>query len=465
MCACLYFSCRICVCVCVHTVRQTARGCAGERERRVPYSLRRMGKTFLTKNQKRRLKKKKGKSNGSQKVVAKAVAKAAAPQPVAETAPAFVAEELGSSELAKTYETILNNKMFRFDPTYHSNETIEPEGEAAPSAKGEGEEAAQRERKKRKVATRAKQKSGKKRMTLAELKYSVVRPEFIEPEDVASPAPYLLAALKMHRNMVMVPRHWRDKRAYLQGKRGTEESTYDLPENIAATGIQQVRQAVADAEEKQSLKQGQRERIRPKMGQMDIDYKILHDAFFRYKVEPSVSGYGELYYEGKELEKKQTFSGIPGVLSLRLREALGMPEGDSTVPAPWLFNMQRFGPPPAYPNLQVPGVNAPIPAGAQYGFHLGGWGQPPVDDRGRPLYGGDIFGKAAAGDGGGENNPGAREESVAARMAKHFEGIDKLRRWGVMETLEYEDDEEEEEVEDGGDGGEGEGEGDEADED
>lgn len=40
----------------------------------------------------------------------------------------------------------------------------------------------------------------------------------------------------------------------------------------------------------------------------------------------------------------------PGVLSDALREALGM--GENT-PPPWLINMQRYGPPPSYPDLKV----------------------------------------------------------------------------------------------------------------
>lgn len=31
-----------------------------------------------------------------------------------------------------------------------------------------------------------------------------------------------------------------------------------------------------------SLKQRMRERIQPKMGKIDIDYNILHDAFFKH---------------------------------------------------------------------------------------------------------------------------------------------------------------------------------------
>ena len=54
-----------------------------------------------------------------------------------------------------------------------------------------------------------------------------------------------------------------------------------------------------------------------------------------------------------------------------------MPEG---APPPWLINMQRYGPPPSYPKLKIPGLNAPIPPGASYGYHPGGWGKPPVDE-------------------------------------------------------------------------------------
>lgn len=124
----------------------------------------------------------------------------------------------------------------------------------------------------------------------------------------------------------------------------------------------------------------------------------------------------------------------PGQLSQELKEALGMPDG---APPPWLINMQvstivycvvltislpiycsqtyillcclcgnsakilqninchnwifdlvlvkktmlqRYGPPPSYPHLKIPGLNAPIPEGASFGYHAGGWGKPPVDE-------------------------------------------------------------------------------------
>ena len=50
----------------------------------------------------------------------------------------------------------------------------------------------------------------------------------------------------------------------------------------------------------------------------------------------------------------------PGDLSPELVEALSIPP---LAPPPWLISMQRFGPPPSYPTLRIPGLNAPIPEG------------------------------------------------------------------------------------------------------
>jgi hypothetical protein len=36
--------------------------------------------------------------------------------------------------------------------------------------------------------------------------------------------------------------------------------------------------------------------------------------------------------------------------------------------------------------LRIPGFNAALPPGASYGYHPGGWGKPPMDDQGRPLF-------------------------------------------------------------------------------
>lgn len=45
-----------------------------------------------------------------------------------------------------------------------------------------------------------------------------------------------------------VPRHWSQKRAYLQGKRGIEKPPFKLPEYIEATGITEMRDAYREKE-------------------------------------------------------------------------------------------------------------------------------------------------------------------------------------------------------------------------
>ena len=68
------------------------------------------------------------------------------------------------------------------------------------------------------------------RLTVAELKQLVRRPDVVEVEDVTSADPRLLVYLKSYRNTVPVPRHWCSKRHYLQGRRGTEKTPFKLVE-------------------------------------------------------------------------------------------------------------------------------------------------------------------------------------------------------------------------------------------
>ncbi|CAL1705349.1 unnamed protein product [Somion occarium] len=225
------------------------------------------------------------------------------------------------------------------------------------------------------------------RLTVAELKQLVKKPEVVEWTDVTAADPRMLLHLKSYRNTVPIPSHWSAKRDYLQGKRGIEKPPFQLPSYIADTGIATMRDAVKEKEASMSLKQKTRERVQPKMGKVDIDYQKLHDAFFKFMTKPNVTSFGEMYYEGKEFETQLKHK-RPGDLSPELVEALSIPP---LAPPPWLISMQRFGPPPSYPTLRIPGLNAPIPEGAQWGFHPGGWGKPPLDEYNRPLYG-DVFG-------------------------------------------------------------------------
>jgi splicing factor 3B subunit 2 len=226
------------------------------------------------------------------------------------------------------------------------------------------------------------------KLSVAELKALVKKPELVDWTDTSASDPRLLVHIKSYRNVVPVPSHWSLKREYLSSKRGVEKPPFALPKFIQETGIAEMRDAVLEKQDQASLKQKQRERVQPKMGKLDIDYQKLYEAFFRFQTKPELTRFGEVYYEGKEYETNLKHL-RPGELSDELKEALNIPPG---APPPWLINQQRFGPPPSYPSLKIPGLNAPPPPGGAWGFHPGGYGKPPVDEFNRPLYGGDIFG-------------------------------------------------------------------------
>ena len=325
--------------------------------------------------------------------------------------PAF-ADFSGVFERFQSAEELLN-------PVAEDGTEAKAKPAAADAADGEAEEGEEK---------MSRKKSKKlKRLSVAELKQLVARPEVVEQWDVTAADPRLLVMLKSYRNGVPVPKHWCQKRHFLQGKRGVEKPPFKLPEFIEATGIAKIRAAVMEREAGKKLKAKQKERVQPKMGKIDIDYQVLHDAFFKYQTKPVLTGHGDVYFEGKEFEvalrqKK------PGHVSEELRKALGM---DDNEPPPWLINMQRYGPPPSYPSLKIPGLNAPIPEGTAYGYHPGGWGKPPVDEFGRPLYG-DVFGTAAP------------EVDVPLDVAVAQE------LWGEMDPEdEFDESEDEEDEEDG----------------
>ena len=34
--------------------------------------------------------------------------------------------------------------------------------------------------------------------------------------------------------------------------------------------------------------------MKPRMGKLDIDYNVLHDAFFKYQTKPPMNFYGDM---------------------------------------------------------------------------------------------------------------------------------------------------------------------------
>jgi splicing factor 3B subunit 2 len=243
----------------------------------------------------------------------------------------------------------------------------------------------------------------------------------------------MLVIIKSNRNIVPVPGHWSLKREYLSGKRGIEKPQYTLPAYIAETGITEQRQAAIEKQENATLKQKQRARVQPKLGKYDIDYQTYYDAFFYRQTRPALTGYGEVYYEGKESETNLRHL-KPGDISDELREVLSMPPN---APPPWLLNMQKFGPPPSYPALKISGLNAPPPPGGSWGYQPGQWGKPPVDSNGKLLY--DLMGD--------ENGQQEQDKEKEERAIMKVEPADHTL-WGELQPREKPEEEEEEEEED-----------------
>lgn len=190
-------------------------------------------------------------------------------------------------------------------------------GDAAKGEDGEGEGGG--EEKDGDDSQLSKKKLRKqKRLSVAELKALVNRPDLVEAWDVTSTDPRLLLYLKSYRNTVPVPRHWCHKRKYLQGKRGIERGPFELPDFVAATGITKMREALDEANDAKSGKARMREKMRGKMGKIKIDYEVLYNAFFRFQTKPRMTGHGDIYHEGKEFEVDYKEK-RPGHLSQRLK--------------------------------------------------------------------------------------------------------------------------------------------------
>lgn len=211
-----------------------------------------------------------------------------------------------------------------------------------------------------------KKKKQLKRLQVAQLKVLVRRPDLVEAWDVTAPDPLFLIQLKSYKNTVPVPRHWCQKRKFLQNKRGILKPPFKLPDYIEATGISRLRDPLSERDGARMIRQKLRERMNPKLGKIDIDYEVLHDAFFVHQKKPHMTIHGDIYFEGKEDEVKMR-SYKPGKISEDLRRALGINEN---VNPPWLVTMQRFGPPPSYPHLKIPGLNSSAISDSQWNLYL-----------------------------------------------------------------------------------------------
>lgn len=244
--------------------------------------------------------------------------------------------------------------------------------------------------------------------SLSELKKSALYPEVIEWYDCDAQYPALLVKIKSSKNVVPVPAHWQTKREYLSGRSLLEKKPFELPDIIKQTDIEVMRKTIPEDEngkEDPGLKQISRARVQPKLGSLDIDYKKLHDVFFKLgaRWKPDILlAYGDQYYENRNLHeealwKRYTDQKKPGSISSKLRQALGLMEGQLP---PWCANMKTLGLPPSYPDLKIAGLNWDIQnlRGEVYGTLKG----PDATKTTHPMFGAIIS---------ADDEPGTTEES------------------------------------------------------
>lgn len=185
-----------------------------------------------------------------------------------------------------------------------------------------------------------------------ECKLKVLYPELLEFEDPTSKDFILLNTLKAIPNSVSVPRHWKLKRDYLSSKRATYKKPYLVPSHIVQTGICEARNINIKQKVNIPLKSKLKQKLHPKIDKKEIEYsKVKY-----YGYNPKLTSFGEVHYEDKY--QGNYFTGQkPGVLSIELREALGMKEDD---PVPWIEKIKKYGEPPAYPGFRILGSSTDL---------------------------------------------------------------------------------------------------------
>lgn len=129
--------------------------------------------------------------------------------------------------------------------------TVEEEDEQKKEIMGESEDSEEEGEENAKEPDRGlshlpkKKRKEMQQSLVAKLKQISKHPEVVEVWDATAPDPSFLVEIKSIPNTVPVPQHWANKRRYLQGKRGQEKPPFELPDFIAATGIQKIRESYA----------------------------------------------------------------------------------------------------------------------------------------------------------------------------------------------------------------------------
>ena len=126
------------------------------------------------------------------------------------------------------------------DVSYEDDDDLDKE-ESKPQKK-----LSKKQRKQKKLCRVAQLKALVKRPDLVEVIFQISTQSFLQLWDVTSHDPVLLVYLKGMKNTVGIPRHWCQKRKFLQNKRGVLKKPFALPDYIEATGIAKMRDPFND---------------------------------------------------------------------------------------------------------------------------------------------------------------------------------------------------------------------------
>ncbi|PRT52914.1 hypothetical protein B9G98_00534 [Wickerhamiella sorbophila] len=183
-------------------------------------------------------------------------------------------------------------------------------------------------------------KKRRTKISLATLKEHTGRPELVQLWDADAKDPLFLIQLKSAPGVVQVPPTWQSS---FFKSRFYRRPAYRLPQNISDTGIMDLRDVYED--EQETLTQKSRQRVQPKLGKLDVDFRKLHAAFFKFQQKPRLSSFGSVYDPSKQQAADVNFDQFtPGVLSDRLRGALGLGPHDEP---PWAKTQEKIGLPTA----------------------------------------------------------------------------------------------------------------------
>jgi len=177
----------------------------------------------------------------------------------------------------------------------------------------------------------------KNRISIFDLKLYAPKPDTVENCDISSANPKLLSVIKSLKNTIKVPANWKLRSSY--NKSGGSQF-YNLNDKMKSTGINKVR--TYDSVNKRKSKH---DKTNPKIKKTGLKYEDLYNTILNSK-DSFFDQYLKLgeYFNRSTNKKIEKYK--PGVLSQRLRVALGM--NDQDLP-PFVLNMQRYGFPLAYP--------------------------------------------------------------------------------------------------------------------